>query len=207
MHMDRMKRSLRPTSTIDCDNQVIKEKAKLLTEGQGSVVEEAKSLFYFVRDGIKYNPYLLTRNREEFRASATLERGVGFCIQKAILLAALARAVGIPSRLGFADIRNSTAPGKIIEFMGTDMFICHGYCELYIDGAWIKATPAFDLKMCEENRIIPVEFDGKNDAIFHPYTLDGEPSIEYVTNYGHYDDLPLDKVADAWARGYPSWEL
>jgi hypothetical protein len=61
--------------------------------------------------------------------------------------------------------------------------------------------------MCEENRIIPVEFDGKNDAIFHPYTLDGEPSIKYVTNYGHYDDLPLDKVADAWARGYPSWEL
>jgi len=52
----------------------------------------------------------------------------------------------------------------LIQFLsaGTNLFTHHGYDELYIEGRWVKATPTMDLKMCQEEGIIPVEFDGKN---------------------------------------------
>ena len=157
---------LRSTPTIDSETKSIQEKAHSLTEGQGETAEKAKSLFYFVRDKIRYNPYATFYPLE---ASAILKRRHGFCIQKAILLAALARAAGIPSRLGFATIRNRQLPAKLEKIFGTNVIVWHGFAELNINGEWIKATPAFDLRMCRENGITPVEFDGKNHGMFHPY--------------------------------------
>ena len=192
--MDPMKRYLRPTPTFDCDNESIKGKAKDLSAGQEKVADKAKSLFYFVRDEIKYNIYVLSDLPEYYRASRVLEVGEGFCIQKAVLLATLARAVGIPARLHLAAIRNHLMPDKLKELMGTNLFPSHGYAELYIEGKWVKATPAFDLKMCQKNRISPVEFDGKNDAMFHSHNLDGKLHIEYIQDRGHFDDLPFDTI-------------
>ncbi len=192
--MNQMEKYLRPTPTIDCDNEAIKEKAQSLTKGQKEVTDKAKSLFYFVRDKIKYNFWAMSDLLEDYRASRTLERGEGFCVQKAVLLAALARAVGIPARLRHAAIRNHTVPNKVRELMRGNLFAFHGYDELYIEGKWVKATPAFDAEMCQKNRITPVEFDGKNDATFHSHNQDGKLHIEYVKDHGHYDDLPFDKM-------------
>jgi len=189
-----MERYLRPTPAIDCDNELIREKARNLTEGYQEVADKAKSLFYFVRDGIKYNLYVPSDRPEYFRASTTLERGDGFCIQKAVLTAALARAVGIPARLHLAAIRNHLAPDKVKELLGADLFPTHGYNELYIEGTWVKVAPTFNLKMCQKTRTIPVEFDGKNDAVLPSHNLDGKPHIEYVQDHGYYDDLPFDKI-------------
>ena len=194
--MDPMKRYLRPTPTFDCDNESIKGKAQDLSAGQEKVADKAKSLFYFVRDEIKYNIYVLSDLPEYYRASRVLEVGEGFCIQKAVLLATLARAVGIPARLHLAAIRNHLMPDKLKELMGTNLFPSHGYAELYIEGKWVKATPAFDLKMCQQNGIIPVEFDGKNDAMFHSHNLDGKLHIEYIQDRGHFDDLPFDTITN-----------
>ena len=194
--MDPMKRYLRPTPTFDCDNESIKGKAQDLSAGQEKVADKAKSLFYFVRDEIKYNIYVLSDLPEYYRASRVLEVGEGFCIQKAVLLATLARAVGIPARLHLAAIRNHLMPDKLKELMGTNLFPSHGYAELYIEGKWVKATPAFDLKMCQKNRISPVEFDGKNDAMFHSHNLDGKLHIEYIQDRGHFDDLPFDTITN-----------
>jgi len=193
---------LKPTLTIDCETRSIKEKALELTKGQKGTAEKAKSLFYFVRDEIKYNPYSPRHFPEHYRANTILDRGEGYCVQKAVLLAALARAVGIPARLGFADIRNYLPMGNLAEVMGTNLFVYHGYDELYIKGRWIKATPTFDLKMCRENRIIPVEFDGKKDAMFHSHNLDGKLHIEYVHHHGHYQDLPWDEIQNARVQAY-----
>ena len=195
---------LKSTPSIDCENRSIKEKVQDLTKGQGKVTEKAKSLFYFVRDKIKYNPYSPFYLPEHYRASNILSRGEGFCVQKAVLLAALARAAGIPARLRLADIRNHIVPEKLANMMGTNLFTHHGYDELYIEGKWVKATPAFDLKMCQENRIIPVEFDGENDAIFHSHNQDGKLHIEYVHDYGHYQDISVDVILDAWNQVYGS---
>ena len=199
--MEQMERYLRATPRIDCGSKAIKQKARDLTKGQEEAVDKAKSLFYFVRDEIRYHPvpvHLL----EDYKASKTLKARRGFCVEKASLLAALARAAGIPARLHLADIRNRLVPDRLKELMGTDVFIWHGYSELYVESKWVKATPAFDLKMCQENRIIPVEFDGRNDAIFHSHNSDGKLHIEYVQDHGCYEDVPLDEMFASWAKVY-----
>ena len=200
--MNRMERYLKPTATIDSDHPSIKEKAHNIIRDKHEYADKAKSLFYWVRDEIKYNPFLAIEFSENFRASKILERKQGFCIEKAALLAALARAVGIPARLHFADIRNHLASDKLLKVMETNLFRYHGYTELYINGKWVKATPAFDLKMCQANRIIPVEFDGKNDAIFPSHNMDGKLHIEYVADHGHRVDVPVDEILAAWWKHY-----
>ena len=198
---------LKSTFFIDRDNPSIQQKTKDLTQEQDDILEKAKSLFYFVRDEIKYNPYGVKSIPEHYRASNTLSQGEGYCVPKAVLLCALARAAEIPARLGFATIRNYIAPMKLTRLLGTDIFVYHGYVEFYIEGNWIKATPAFDLKMCEQNRIIPVEFDGKSNANFHSYNRDGKLHIEYLKDLGSYDDVPLDKIWAAWVQAYGSRDL
>jgi len=194
----QMDKYLEPTSAIDCDNPSIHEKAEDLTKELEDIIGKAKSLFYFVRDEIKYNIYVSKSLPEHFRASNTLSKREGYCVQKAVLLVALARAVGIPAGLGFARLRNNLLPDKVVKWLGTNIIPFHGYAELYLNGKWVKATPAFDLKLCEKNRIVPVDFDGECDATFHLNNQVGELHIEYLKDLGrHYDDLPLDKLHDA----------
>jgi transglutaminase-like putative cysteine protease len=198
-----MDRYLRPTFVIDCDSPTVKEKSSNLTEGHEDIIRKSQSLFYFVRDEIKYNLYVSRSLPEHFRASNTLSGGDGYCVQKAVLLVALARAAGIPAGLGFARIRNNLLPEKTLNLLGTNILPFHGYAEFYLNGKWVKATPAFDLKLCERNRIIPVEFDGVSDAIFHPYNRDGKLHIEYLKDLGRqYEDLPLDKLHEALIKTF-----
>ena len=198
-----MQRYLNCTYTIDCEEESVKEKAQILTTNKETTVDRAKALFYFVRDGIKYNPYVPLYTLEDNKASATLQRGEGYCVQKAILLAALARASGIPTKLGFADIRNYILPKKIADAMrGENLFIYHGYVAFYLDRKWVKATPAFDLKMCKKNLIIPVDFDGGSDAQFHRNNREGKLHIEYVRDHGYFNDLPWEKMLEARAGRY-----
>jgi transglutaminase-like putative cysteine protease len=200
--MNDIERYLRSSPTIDSDNDSIKQKAVALTKSEQTAADKAKRLFYWVRDIIKYNPLVPLEIFEDYRASKTLKRGEGFCVEKAAVLAALARAVGIPARLHLADIRNHLVSDRLREVMGTNLFSYHGYTELYISGKWVKATPAFDLKMCQKNRIIPVEFDGQNDAIFHSHNLDGQLHIEYVADHGCRVDVPVDEIIAAWEQHY-----
>lgn len=190
-----MEKYLKPTAVIDCDHPSIREKARALAAGQEDATEKAKRLFYFVRDQIKYNIYVSKSAPENFRASNTLARGEGYCVQKSVLLVALARAAGIPAGLGFARIRNCLLPENAIKWLGTDILPFHGYAEIYLEGRWIKATPSFDMEMCEKVRIIPVEFDGRSHAMLHSHNRDGKLHIEYLKHLGeHYDDLPLETL-------------
>ena len=193
---------LKPTATIDCDNQLIREKARSLTQGANDGPGKARRLFYWVRDEIRYNALVPLEIFESYRASKTLRRGEGFCVEKAAVLAALARAVGIPARLHFADIRNHLVSSRLLEIMGTNLFSYHGYTELYIGGRWVKATPAFDLEMCQEHRITPVEFDAEHDALLHSYNSDGNLHIEYVKDNGHRVDVPVEEILAAWMQHY-----
>ncbi len=192
-----MEKYLEPTFTFDSDSEAIKAKARELTLGREDAADKAKALFYFVRDEISYNLYVKKHMPEHFQASNTYTRGKGYCVQKAVLLVALARASGIPARLGCAKIRNHLVPTKVLDILKSNIFPWHGYAELYLDGKWVKATPAFDLKMCQEHRLIPVEFDGVSDARFHSRNKDGKPHIEYLLDRGPFDDVPLDEIRKA----------
>lgn len=186
--------NLQPTPIIDSDHPEIQRKARELTADRPDTTARLTALFYFVRDGIKYNAYVPKYLPEHFRASNTLAAGQGYCVPKAVLLIALTRAAGIPARLGMARIRNYRASEKIVKWMGGNIFHWHGYAELYNEGKWVKATPAFDIGMCRQLGLTPVEFDGRHHAVFASHTPDGQPQIEYLEDYGPFPDVPVDSI-------------
>ena len=138
---------------------------------------------------------------------AVLRRERDFCIPKAVLLAALARARGIPARLGFADVRNHLATPRLLQAMGTDLFIYHGYTELHLEGKWVKATPAFNLGLCEKAGVKPLEFDGRSDSVFHQYDRSGRRHMEYVRDHGSYADLPYAEILAAMREAAPLFAM
>jgi len=191
-----MEEYLKPTSIVNSDHPTVRKKAQEVIRGQTEVSEKARSLFYFVRDHIKYNPYLPRYLPEHFRASSTLARWEGFCVQKASLLIALSRAVGIPARFHFVVLRNHLLPEKIAELLVSNVIPDHAFAEFHLEGKWVGVTPAFDLEMCRRYGIIPVEFDGKNEAKFHSQTQDGKLHIEYIVDRGTYADVPVSKIQE-----------
>jgi len=193
-----MQSYLANTLIIDSANNSIIELAESLTKGLTSDRDKAITLFYFVRDQIKFNPYSPGEQLEYNKASVVLERGHGFCYQKAILLVALARAAGIPARLHFSTIRNHRLSKEFLRRMfGSNILVSHGYAELYLDYKWVGATPAYDRYMCQENGFISTEFDGIHDAKLAPTDLYGQPHIEYLDDHGHFEDFPWDFIIDS----------
>ena len=191
---------LRPTEFIESAAEPIVALARSLA--RGTERETAIALFDWVRDRVKYDPYAAVDPRGRYRATAVLERGRGYCVQKAVLLAALGRAAGIPTRLGFADVRNHKSPPKMLELMGTNLFVFHGFVEFYLEGQWVKATPAFDEATSRKAGVLPVALDGENDAMFHPVDPEGHPFIEYVRSRGTHADLPFDELRRTLLEAY-----
>ena len=200
--MQQLNDFLKPAPGIDSDNPDIKKKAEDLCKGLEKPAERAGNLFYWVRDNIKYTPLVHINDLQNYKASSTLKREKGFCVEKAALLTAFCRAVGIPARVHLADIRNHLIPPRLNKLMGTNLFSCHGYSELYLKNKWIKATPAFDLAMCRENRIVPVEFDAGKDGILHSHNMDGKLHIEYVRDREFYVGVPMDEILAEWLQVY-----
>jgi transglutaminase-like putative cysteine protease len=165
----------------------------------------AVSLYYAVRDEIRYNPFQNFTVDESYRGSVCLERGVGWCVPKAALLAAAARVAGIPARVGYADVKNHLTSPELTARMGTDLFVFHGYTELFLDERWVKATPAFNLALCTRFRVKPLEFDGTEDSIFHPFDEDNRRHMEYVRDRGSYADVPVEEIKRVFAETYPRY--
>lgn len=195
--------TLRPTSLIDSDHPSVRAFAERAVAGRRGEIDRAVALYYAIRDGIRYDPYAFSPLAEEYRASRVAEMPSAFCIQKAVLLAAAARAIGIPSRLGFADVRNHLTSPKLAALMGSDLFVYHGYTELHLDGRWVKSTPAFNLALCERFGVRPLEFDGRTDSIFHEFDQANRRHMEYVRVRGSYDDLPIEEILAAFDAEYP----
>jgi len=162
----------------------------------------AVKLYYAVRDGVWYDPYSPFYLPEHYRASNVLKRGRGYCVGKASLLCALSRAAGIPARVGFAAVKNHLITRQLLEFMGTDLFVYHGYTEFFLYGKWVKATPAFNRELCERHGVPPMEFNGRDDSLFQPYNLENERFMEYVEDLGSYSDIPVDTIVEAWRKTY-----
>ena len=177
--------------------------ARKATAGAADDVSRAIRLYYAVRDEILYDPYYAGEARSYFRASDCLRAKRGFCIPKAALLAATARSVGIPARVGFADVRNHLSTKKLLELVGSDLFIWHSFTELYLGGLWVKATPAFNLSLCQRFGVRPLEFDGQHDSLFHEYDQGGRRHMEYVRERGHYTDVPYDAIVADFKKAYP----
>ncbi len=196
--------SLAPTDLIDSDHpDVVAFAARHATGADDR--ERAVALYLAVRDLVRYDPYRIDLTPAGMRASTVLANGYGWCVPKAALLAAAARAAGIPARVGYADVRNHLSTERLRRTMGTDVFIWHGYVDLWLDGAWRKATPAFNVELCERFGLLPLEFDGVHDSLYHPYDRAGNRHMEYVAQRGSFDDMPLARIVADFAATYPAW--
>lgn len=192
---------LAPASFIDSDHPEI-VRAALSFEGN-SPIETATALYGFVRDAIRYDPYVDYTDLETFRASSLLSRGAGYCVGKASLYAALCRASGIPARIGLADVRNHLATPRLLEAVGTDLFAWHGFVELKLGDTWLKASPTFNRTLCEKLGVAVLPFDGARDAMLQPYDAAGRTFMTYERMHGVFFDVPAHFLVREMARLYP----
>ena len=198
-----MKEYLEPTEFLDFDNADVSEFAKQNSDANKSAMENAVRLYYAVRDGYIYNPYTLDLRRDGLKASNLVNRKSGYCIEKAILLAASARYVGVPSRLSFYNVKNHIATERIEKILGTNVLVFHGAAELFIKGKWLKTTPAFNKRLCEKLNVAPLEFDGTADSIFQQFDESGAVFMDYLHEYGDFADFPYELALSEMRRHYP----
>lgn len=194
---------LKPTEFLDSDESTVREFALTNTVDATSDTEKAVRLYYAVRDGFQYDPYLLDLSRKGLKASTLLTRKRGYCVEKAILLAASARSVGIPSRLSFYIVRNHIATDRLEKILDKDYLVFHGAAEMLLEGEWRKATPAFNKKLCDFLGVEPLEFDGTRDSIFQEFDKSGNVFMEYLHDYGPFSDLPYELYMEELNKHYP----
>jgi len=190
------------TPFVDSDDPAIQAFARRAAGNARTAKDKAIALYRAVRDSIQYDPYIDFFDPAEFRASAVLHSGKGFCVGKSAVLAAAARVCGIPARPGYADVRNHLTSQRLRDRVG-DTFCWHSYTELYIDGKWVKCTPAFDSALCARANIKPLDFDGVNDSLFHPFDQAGRRHMEYLKDRGAFPDVPFETIVADFKTLYP----
>ncbi len=194
---------LQPTEIIDSHHPRVLGFARTVSAAAGSnPVQKAIAVYYAVRDGIRYNPYVPFHLNKHYRASRVLKQQHGYCVYKASLLCALGRALEIPSRVGFATVRNHLATRELLDYIGSDLFVYHGYTEFFLENKWVKATPAFNQELCHRHQVAPLEFNGLEDSVFQAYNQNDHKFMEYVADHGAYADIPVDTIVAAWKSAY-----
>ena len=195
--------TLAPTALIDSDHPDVIAFAREHAQGDDDR-ERPVALYLAVRDRFRYDPYRIDLSVQGMRASSVIAQGSGWCVPKAALMAAVCRAVGLHARLGYADVRNHLSTERLRQTMQTDVFIWHGYADIWLDGQWVKATPAFNIELCERFGLLPLDFDGRHDSIYHPFDKAGNRHMEYVNQRGAFDDMPLAQIVADFQVVYPT---
>jgi len=195
---------LESTAIIDSGHdRIVRYAGKIVGNGSDDdPVQTAVMLYYAVRDGVWYTPYYPFHRPEDYRASRVLKSGKGYCVSKASLLCALGRACRIPSRVGFATVRNHLATRPLLEMLGSDLFVYHGFTEFYLEGKWVRATPAFNAELCRKHSVQPLDFNGREDSIFQAYNTENRKFMDYVAYHGTFADIPVDEIVAAWKNAY-----
>jgi len=193
------------TPFLDYDHPVVREFVGQALDGtETTPTEKAVALYYAVRDDVFYEVYDADLSRDGLKASNVATRRQGFCLHKSVLYAACCRAVGIPARLHYGKVRNHLASDRLRKHIGGDVFF-HGLTAVHLDGKWVKATPVFNGLLCKLYGLTPLEFDGTSDSLYHPFDADGRKNMEFLVDYGGFDDLPYEFVMDQMRSNHPDF--
>lgn len=203
MLKEELNKYLKSVEFVNADHPDVQQFAMDITFGANNDVEKVKYLYYAVRDGFRYDPYRLHFSKEDMKASSLLKRDYGYCVEKSCLFAAACRVIGIPARLGFANVRNHIGTAKLEAILNTDILVFHGYAEIYLHDKWIKVTPVFNRELCEKLNVKPLEFNPNHDSIFQEYNENGGRFMEYLHQYGHFSDIPYELFMDELLKYYP----
>ncbi len=204
MHQADLDKLRQPTEFLDHDSPVVRRFVHdALRDEDTTDVQRAVRLYYAVRDGLLYEVYGADLSRSGLRASAIISAGTGFCVHKSLVYAAALRAVGIPSRLIFGDVRNHLASDRLRRLVGGDVFCFHSLTSVFLEGRWLKATPVFNKLLCRLYRIAPLDFDGAADSMYHPFDQDGRRHMEFLHMHGEFDDFPYSTVINGLRTAHP----
>jgi len=162
----------------------------------------AIALYEKVRDAFLYDPYHLHLTENALQGSHILTKKRAWCVEKAIVLCACARRLGIPARLGYAIVVNHIGVERLIQYLRRPEIVFHGYVELYVEDRWVKCTPSFDRNICRMTGVPPLVWDGEQDSLFQAYAGDAQ-FMEYVHEYGTFEDVPLALMKSEMQKNYP----
>lgn len=165
--------------------------------------QQAVMLYHAIRDGWRYYAYQISLDRTIFKASSIINRKQGNCIEKSVVLIACLRSLGIPANISLAKVKNHIAAEAITEQYGTDELTPHGYVSLYLDGKWLKVSPTFNKELSLKYNVEPLGFDGKSDALLQQFNGNGEQFMEYLKEYGTFEEFPYDFVISNMEEHYP----
>lgn len=193
---------LNKTASLDFDHPVIRE---IIRPFSNLDTEEDKieQVYLKVRDGWRYNPYHISFQKDDFRASEIAQRSDGHCIDKAILMVTFLRGLGIPARIHLAKVTNHMAVEKLIAKLGSHELAPHGMVDVFHKGNWVKASPTFNKELCDKFGVLPVAFNGSKDALLQPFDAEGEIFMEYLDDYGYFEDVPFDFILETFKSHYP----
>ncbi len=194
---------LQPTYYLDFKDNVIQHIISDFNTLTISDKEKSIDIYTKVRDQWKYNPYNISLSKENFKASIIAKKPTGNCVEKSILLIACLRALGIPARLHLGKVKNHIAAERLIEKFGSNELTPHGMVNVYLDGKWLKMSPAFNRSLCKKFNVAPLDFDGENNSFLQHYNSEGNLFMEYIEDYGHFEDIPLEFMKENIKKHYP----
>ncbi|MBW1296542.1 transglutaminase-like domain-containing protein [Aquimarina litoralis] len=201
---------LRATYYYDYQSEDIQNLIKEFNNDDLSTKEKAVELYLKVRDEWRYDPYHIRLKKEAYKASELVKRSSGHCLDKSIILIAGLRGLGIPARIHLAKVKNHIGVERLIEKFGTNELTPHGMINVFLNGKWLKASPAFNKALCEKCNVAPLEFNGEEDSMFQEYDNQGGIFMEYIEDYGHFEDLPhdfiLNNIKEHYSEIYKKYE-
>lgn len=195
---------LNPTYYLDYQTPEIQNIISEFQDSNFTDKDKAIGIYYKIRDNWRYNPYHISFNKDSYKASNISGKTEGHCIDKSILLVACLRGLSIPARIHLAKVKNHIGVERFIEKYGTNEISPHGMVDLYIEGRWLKVSPAFNVELCQKCNVAPLNFDGENDSLFQQFDNEGNNFMEYLEDYGHFEDVPTDFIFENFKSNYPS---
>ncbi len=159
---------LQPTDFCDANHPQISRAVQNIIRGTTHKNEQARRVFYWVRDSIKYELGL-----SQDRASETLRKGVGSCSNKANLFVAMMRNLNVPAGFHTLFVRGKDYLGVFATprfhlFMADKSL--HAFCSVFLQDRWLRVDPSDDIRLSNGiqhlcSQATTVDFDGQNEAL------------------------------------------
>jgi hypothetical protein len=194
---------LSPTYFLDYKSAPLRALTDEIISKNKTAKESCIMAYNMVRDNWRYDPYSISLNRDNYIASNIAQRQSGNCVEKSVLLVACLRGLGIPARLHLGKVKNHIAVERLIEKFGSSELTPHGMVNLQIDGKWLKCSPAFNADLCARFKVEPLEFDGESDSFLQAYNAEGNLFMEYIEDYGYFEDVPVEFMINNVKKHYP----
>lgn len=193
---------LKSTYFFDFDNDLIQNLISEIKKDD-SKNNQTIRIYTKIRDEWLYDPYHISFSKQKYRASHIAQKTTGNCVEKSILLIACLRALNIPARLHLGKVKNHIAVERLEEKFGTNELTPHGMVNVFLNNKWLKMSPAFNATLCEKFNVDPLEFDGYTNSYLQQYNTQGDLFMEYLEDYGHFNDVPLKFMIENLKTHYP----